>query len=60
MKDKLVKKYDLIHTESLSKEPGSPHQLGKSKDGKWYGWSHRAVHGFKSKRQARNFARSVS
>lgn len=26
------------------KNPG--HGLGKGCDGKWYGWSHRAVHGF--------------
>lgn len=27
---------------------------------KWYGWSHRAINGFKSKKRAINFARSVS
>ena len=26
----------------------------------WYGWSHRAIHGFKKKRDAIRFARSVS
>ncbi len=26
----------------------------------WYGWSHRAIHGFKEKRKAIRFARSVS
>jgi len=35
--------------------------IGKSsKDGKWYGWSHRAYHGFKTRRQAERFAESVS
>ena len=27
---------------------------------KWYGWSHRAIHGFETKAQAKRFARSVS
>lgn len=27
---------------------------------KWYGWSHRAIHGFKTKQQAIRFALSVS
>ena len=26
---------------------GSVCSIGKSKDGKWYGWSHRAIYGFK-------------
>ena len=26
----------------------------------WYGWSHRAIHGFKNKRDAERFAESVS
>jgi hypothetical protein len=30
------------------------------KDGKWYGWSHRAISGFKSKDAAKRFAESVS
>ncbi len=35
--------------------------IGKSKkDGKWYGWSHRAIHGFPTRQQAKKFARSVS
>lgn len=31
-----------------------------ARDGKWYGWSHRAIAGFKTKLQAVTFARSVS
>jgi hypothetical protein len=27
---------------------------------KWYGWSHRAIAGFRTKQQAKRFARSVS
>jgi len=35
--------------------------IGKSKkDGKWYGWSHRAINGFKTREQAIEFADSVS
>jgi hypothetical protein len=35
--------------------------IGKStKDGKWYGWSHRAIHGFKTRSEATRFADSVS
>jgi hypothetical protein len=35
--------------------------IGRSKkDGKWYGWSHRAIHGFKTRGEAVKFARSVS
>ena len=30
------------------------------KDGKWYGWSHRAINGFKTRQQAIEFAESVS
>jgi len=30
------------------------------KNKKWYGWSHRAIHGFKTKRAAINFAEKVS
>jgi hypothetical protein len=30
------------------------------KDGKWYGWSHRAISGFKNKEAAKEFADSVS
>jgi hypothetical protein len=35
--------------------------IGKSKkDGLYYGWSHRAIHGFKTREQAIKFAESVS
>lgn len=35
--------------------------IGKSaKDGKWYGWSHRAYAGFETKAEAKKFAKSVS
>lgn len=35
-------------------------RIGRSKkDGKWYGWSHRAIHGFKDKKAAIKFADSV-
>jgi len=35
--------------------------IGKSKkDGKWYGWSHRAINGFKTREEAIKFAESVS
>lgn len=35
--------------------------VGKSRiDGKWYGWSHRAIRGFKSREAAVRFAKSVS
>lgn len=41
-------------------EPGHP-GLGRSRaNDKWYGWSHRAIHGFRSKERARRFAESVS
>ena len=34
--------------------------IGHSKkDGKWYGWSHRAIHGYKTRLQAIKFADSV-
>jgi hypothetical protein len=29
-------------------------------EGKWYGWSHRAIYGFSRRRDAERFARSVS
>lgn len=35
--------------------------VGRSlKDGKWYGWSHRAISGFPLRERAAEFARSVS
>jgi hypothetical protein len=53
--------------EYLKLEPefAHPHDtiktIGRSgKDGKWYGWSHRAIYGFKTREQAKRFAESVS
>lgn len=41
----LYKKYGIV--PELSKEDHSVCSIGKSdKDGKWYGWSHRALYGF--------------
>lgn len=34
--------------------------VGLSEDGKWYGWSHRAISGFESRDEAVAFAQSVS
>lgn len=34
--------------------------IGKGSDGKWYGWSHRAYHGFERRDAASDFAHSVS
>lgn len=34
--------------------------IGKGRDGLWYGWSHRAYHGFGSRAAAVRFAHSVS
>lgn len=49
----------------IKPEKASPthrvNSVGKStKDGKWYGWSHRAIHGFGTRQQAVRFAESVS
>jgi hypothetical protein len=53
--------------EYLELEPEKAHpsdnitSIGRSKkDGKWYGWSHRAINGFKTREQAIKFAESVS
>jgi hypothetical protein len=52
--------------EYLKLEPEFAHpkdetkRIGRSrKDGKWYGWSHRAIYGFKTRQQAIRFADSV-
>ena len=37
----------MIKGEGESKNPPRSHYFGKSENGKWYGWSHRAVYGFK-------------
>jgi hypothetical protein len=49
----------------LEPEKAEPHHnvtsIGRSKkDGLWYGWSHRAINGFKTREQAKKFAESVS
>jgi hypothetical protein len=44
----------------------TPQLVGKlvvgdpGKDGKWYGWSHRAIFGFKTREEAAKFAESVA
>lgn len=34
--------------------------IGKGRDGLWYGWSHRAYHGFRTRAAASRFAHEVS
>ena len=34
--------------------------LGKDRKGRWWGWSHRAIHDFATRQQAERFAESVS
>ena len=53
--------------EYLELEPEKAHpsntitSIGRSKkDGLYYGWSHRAIQGFKTKKEAIEFADSVS
>lgn len=62
MQERIGKKYDLDPETLEPSHPGGQVKcVGKSKrDGKWYGWSHRAISGFKSKAQAKKFAKSVS
>lgn len=62
MQEKIIKKYGL-DPKSLdySSPDGTIKTVGYSPTkGKWYGWSHRAIAGFKSKDRAKSFARSVS
>lgn len=55
---KKKKKASFRERLKIKSEGGS---VGKSaKDGKWYGWSHRAYFGFKTKTEARKFAESVA
>ena len=43
----------------IIKEPGLA--IGRSSvNGLWYGWSHRAYHGFKTRAEAVRFAKSVA
>lgn len=62
VQERIIKKYDLDPaTLQPSHEGGQVKCVGRSKkDGKWYGWSHRAIGGFKSKGAAKRFAKSVS
>lgn len=62
MQERIIKKYDLDPgTLDTCQTGGQVKCVGKSKrNGKWYGWSHRAISGFKSKSQAKKFAKSVS
>lgn len=62
MQDRIIKKYDLDPaTLQPSHEGGQVKCVGQSKrNGKWYGWSHRAISSFKSKARAKAFAKSVS
>lgn len=62
MQDRICKKYDLDpETLQPCQEGGQVKCVGQSKrDGKWYGWSHRAISKFKTKAQAKKFAKSVS
>lgn len=51
-----------LEIRPLLRTPGSQVcSIGRSKkDGKWYGWSHRALKGFRSRAAAERFAESVS
>lgn len=61
------KKKRISFIERLKIKPEKRHPshsactIGKSAvDGNWYGWSHRAYAGFKTKREAIRFAEMVS
>jgi len=59
------RKPDFRERLGIKPEKASPSHsvcsIGKSAaGGKWYGWSHRAYAGFKTKAAAKRFARSVS
>jgi hypothetical protein len=57
--EKLTQEYGI--KPELAKPDNAVCSVGKSsKDGKWYGWSHRAISGFKSRDAAVKFAKSVS
>lgn len=54
------KEYLKIDKPELAHPNNKVCSIGLSKkDGKWYGWSHRAIHGFKTRKQAIKFADSV-
>ena len=56
----LWKRYGIERFYNASGE-GSVANVGWSPTKKkWYGWSHRAIYGFKTKQQAQRFARRVS
>lgn len=55
----------LLCSKGIKPELRTPHSavcsVGFSeRHGKWYGWSHRAIHGFDTKAEAVEFAESVS
>jgi len=59
----LYKKYGIVTFEPLSYDLPTSHAccIGWSeRDKLWYGWSHRAIAGFKDKAKARRFAKRVS
>ena len=62
MQEKIIKRFGLDpDTLDFSRPGGQIKTVGYSPaKKKWYGWSHRAVAGFKSKDKAKSFARSVS
>ncbi len=63
MKGRSIKEWkEYLQLEPEKADPSdSVTSIGRSKkDGKWYGWSHRAIHGFPTKQQAKKFAESVS
>jgi hypothetical protein len=54
-----------IERRGIRPEKASPshkvNSIGKStKNGRWYGWSHRAISDFRTREEAVRFARSVS
>ena len=56
---RLWKRYGIV--PELSKRTHKTCSIGYSvKKKKWYGWSHRAIYGFRTRKQAQVFAESVS
>ena len=62
MQEKIIKKYGIDpKILDYSTPTSTVKTVGlSSRNGKWYGWSHRAISGFNSKEKAKAFARSVS